>query len=73
MRLPAMTGREVRAVLTKAGFRQVGQRGSHVKMRRGDVVVTVPCHANQALYRPVMMAIFKDARSTVEDVQRLLH
>ena len=32
-KLPVVSGRDVVKALLKAGFRQVGQKGSHIKMR----------------------------------------
>jgi predicted RNA binding protein YcfA (HicA-like mRNA interferase family) len=71
-RLPALSGRQVLRILEKAGFHSVARRGSHVKMRRGDTVVTVPVHANRPLKRPTLMGILKDAGLTIDQVLTLL-
>jgi len=51
-RLPVVSGATVVQVLERLGFRRVGQRGSHVKLRRqyeGTVLTAiVPLHAELA-------------------------
>jgi len=71
-RTPALSGREVVRLLERAGYRVVNQRGSHVKLRRADLTITVPVHANRPLKRPTLMAILKDAGLSGADVRRLL-
>jgi predicted RNA binding protein YcfA (HicA-like mRNA interferase family) len=46
--LPVVSGADVVAALTKAGYVRVGQRGSHVKMRKDDRVAIVPNHRELA-------------------------
>ena len=60
------------AALRRAGFSVKGQKGSHVKLRRGDTVVTVPVHGSKDLKRPTVHGIIKDAGLTVEDFIELL-
>jgi len=43
-KLPVLKPRQAMAVLEKAGFRRVRQRGSHVQFKRGNLLVTVPNH-----------------------------
>lgn len=48
-RLPVLSGAEVVTALTKAGFQQISQRGSHVKLRNGDgLTAIVPLHRELA-------------------------
>ncbi|MCB0994095.1 MAG: type II toxin-antitoxin system HicA family toxin [Acidimicrobiales bacterium] len=43
--IPQVSGREVVRALGRVGFEQVGQRGSHVKLRnQAGRVVIVPMH-----------------------------
>ena len=48
-KLRRLSGREVAVILERFGFRQVAQRGSHMKLKRmraeGDQVLTVPAHS----------------------------
>ncbi|MHB1502925.1 MAG: type II toxin-antitoxin system HicA family toxin [Acidimicrobiales bacterium] len=46
--LPVVGGADVIVALSKAGFVQVSQRGSHVKLRSGDRTVIVPMHRELA-------------------------
>ena len=43
--LPALKPWQVVRALEKAGFYQVRQRGSHLQLKRGNLLVTVPIHA----------------------------
>ena len=48
--LPVVSGAQVVAALTKGGFDQVSQRGSHIKLRAEDGrVVIVPMHRELAI------------------------
>ncbi len=71
-RIPALSGRQLIRLLERAGFRVLQQRGSHVKLRKADVVVVVPVHGNKSLKRPTMMGILKDAGLSPDEVARLL-
>jgi len=71
-RIPALSGRQLIRVLEKAGFRVLRQRGSHVKLRKADIVVVVPVHGTKSLKRPTMMGILKDAGLSHDEVTRLL-
>lgn len=46
--LPVVSGAEVVKALITAGFFEVSQRGSHVKLRKGDATVIVPMHKELA-------------------------
>jgi predicted RNA binding protein YcfA (HicA-like mRNA interferase family) len=60
-RLGALSGRELVHLLREHGFRFVSQRGSHVKLRKGDITLIVPCHGNKPLRRSLLPGILKDA------------
>jgi predicted RNA binding protein YcfA (HicA-like mRNA interferase family) len=48
-KLRRLSGKEVVSIFTEFGFMVVGQRGSHMKLRRevatGSQILTVPAHA----------------------------
>jgi predicted RNA binding protein YcfA (HicA-like mRNA interferase family) len=48
MKLPVLSGLEVAKILSKTGFRQLGQRGSHVlmlkKQGRKHIKTVIPMH-----------------------------
>jgi predicted RNA binding protein YcfA (HicA-like mRNA interferase family) len=71
-RFPALSGRELVRLLGKAGFRVVSRRGSHTKLRRGEVTVIVSGHSNQPLKRRTMMGMLKDAGLTLEEAWEFL-
>ena len=64
------SGREVVSSLAKAGFDQVAQRGSHVKLRSADGrTVIVPDHREIA--RGTMRSILRQSGLTVEEFEDL--
>lgn len=50
-RLPRISGKDPVAALQRHGWRQVRQRGSHIKLRHPDVEgqVIVPVHAGEVV------------------------
>jgi predicted RNA binding protein YcfA (HicA-like mRNA interferase family) len=70
-RLPVVSGAEVVAVavLAKAGFAKVAQRGSHVKLRRDDRTVIVPLH--DTLASGTLRSILRQAGLTVGQFDEL--
>ncbi len=68
-KLPVMSGLEVIKVLSGIGFDQVGQKGSHVRMK-GEVddslrVVIIPLH--KELTRGTLMSIIRQAGLTKDE------
>jgi predicted RNA binding protein YcfA (HicA-like mRNA interferase family) len=55
--------------LRKAGFEQVSQRGSHVKLRSGDATVIVPVH--RELAPGPLRSVLRQAGIAVEDFKLL--
>lgn len=70
-KLPSVSGRECVSALQRAGFEVVSQKGSHIKLRRGGVVVVVPNH--RELGRGVLRAIINQAGLTVDEFVALLN
>ncbi len=58
--------REVIAALERAGFHQVRQRGSHIQLKRGNLLVTVPSHPGD-LRPEVLRSIIRQAQMTIEE------
>ena len=69
-RLPVVSGADTVAALRKAGFEQVSQRGSHVKLRSADATVIVPLH--RELAPGTLRSVLRQARMAVEDFTNLL-
>ncbi|HYG57688.1 MAG TPA: type II toxin-antitoxin system HicA family toxin [Symbiobacteriaceae bacterium] len=64
--LPVVSGAETLRALSRAGFVQVSQRGSHVKLRDANgLVVIVPMH--DELAPGTLRSILRQATIGVED------
>lgn len=70
-KLPVLKPRQVIAVLEKAGFRRVRQRGSHIQFKRGNLLVTVPNHPGD-LNPNVLKSILRQAQMSAEEFEALL-
>ena len=69
--LPVVSGQEAVTALGKIGFEQVGQRGSHVKLRNHEGrTVIVPTH--RELARGTLSAILRQSGITVSQFIDLL-
>ncbi|SPE31192.1 YcfA family protein [Acidobacteriia bacterium SbA2] len=69
--LPAIRPKRLVAALKRLGFYEVRQKGSHLQLKRGNLLVTVPIHTSD-LSRPVLRSILRQARITVEDLRAVL-
>lgn len=68
--LPVVSGRQTIKALSRLGFEQISQRGSHVKLRAGNRTVIVPLHAELA--RGTLRSILRQADLTNEEFSALL-
>ena len=69
---PALSGREVVAILKKAGFSIERQRGSHVFMRHSDGRATViPVHAGESIGPGLLSKILRDVEMAKDDLLKL--
>lgn len=65
------SAREVLAALRRAGFEQVSQRGSHIKLRNAaGRTAIVPNHSE--IVRGTMRSILRQADLTPEEFEKLL-
>jgi predicted RNA binding protein YcfA (HicA-like mRNA interferase family) len=70
-KLPRVSGDDVKRALQHAGFREVSQKGSHLKMRHDDGrVVIIPMHREIAT--GTLRSILRQARLSVEEFLDLL-
>lgn len=69
-RLPVVSGAETVAALRKAGFEEISQRGSHVKLRSAEATVIVPLH--QELAPGTLRSVLRQLGMAVEDFTKLL-
>ena len=71
--LPVLSGREVVRALTRIGYREDRQRGSHIILRRDDPPhrrLTVPDHSEVA--KGTLRAIIRQAGLTLDEFRSLL-
>ena len=65
--LPVLKPREVATLLTRLGFQEVRQRGSHCQYRHPDGQgTTVPFHAGRDISPTLLRKIARDIGVTVE-------
>ena len=65
-RLPVLAGSAVVRGLRRLGFEQIGQRGSHIKLRRGAATDIVPAH--HEIRRGTLKSILDQAGMTIGDL-----
>ncbi|MGD8623769.1 MAG: type II toxin-antitoxin system HicA family toxin [Anaerolineae bacterium] len=70
-KLPTLKAREVVSALKRAGFYEARQRGSHLQLKRGNLLVTVPMHSGD-LNPGTLRSIIRQARMTVDEFLALL-
>jgi predicted RNA binding protein YcfA (HicA-like mRNA interferase family) len=71
-KLPPVSGRDIVRALERLGFREAGQRGSHVKLRRGDALCIVPLHRD--VKKGTLAGILRQAKLTADEfLQALTH
>jgi len=70
-RLPILSGREIIKALYKIGYRQVRQRGSHVRLYMANrKSVTVPNY--RIVSRGLLRKILRDAEIPIDEFRKLL-
>lgn len=69
--VPVLKPREVIALLTRLGFVEVRQRGSHKQFRHPDGrATTVPFHAGRDISPILLRQIAKDIGLTIDELLR---
>jgi predicted RNA binding protein YcfA (HicA-like mRNA interferase family) len=69
-KLPVVSGRHLVKALRKAGFEEVGRKGSHVSLRRQDRKTVVPLH--RELARGTLLAILAQCGLSRKELVALL-
>ncbi len=68
---PQVKARQLLRALERLGFLPVRQKGSHVQMKKGNLLATVPMHSGD-LNPETLRSIIRQARITVEELVRNL-
>jgi len=72
-RIPHVTGADLLAALSTAGFAAVRVKGSHHFVRHEDGRATVvPAHSGETIGPGLLHKILRDCGLAVEDLQKLL-
>ena len=64
-KLPSISASEIVRTLERLGFVRARQRGSHLRLRRGNLSVTVPMHSGD-LSPTVVRSILRQAQLDAE-------
>ena len=74
MKLPRITGERAIKALKKAGFEEVGVRGSHHYLHHAGrgAIVTIPVHARKTLAPKTLQTILFQAGLSVDEFRTLL-
>jgi len=70
MKLPVVSGGDVVKALSKIGFNVVKIKGSHVKLKKGNIIVIVPLH--RELSKSTLLSILRQAGITKQQLTELL-
>ena len=69
--LPITRPKKLIAVLKRMGFYEVRQKGSHLQLKRGNLLATVPMHPGD-LSPTVLRSILRQAHLTIEELKEYL-
>lgn len=72
-RLPVVSGRDCAKALTKAGFKLIRQRGSHMSLQRQDSFCQVVVPDHDELDRGTLRSIIRQSGLSVEEFLKLHH
>ena len=73
-KLPSLTARKVIRALKYEGFVEDRQKGSHLILIHPDTMsrTVVPVHSGRTIKEPLLRAILRDARLTIDEFIELL-
>ena len=72
-KLPATSGKELIRVLSRDGFVQVRQAGSHVLLEHVDGrITTIPVHGKKDLPKGTLRGILRDIEITPEQLRSMM-
>jgi len=70
-KLPSVRPHEVVRALEGIGFYKVRQRGSHLQLKRGNLLVTIPVHSED-LNPGTLRSIIRQAKLSIDEFLKLL-
>lgn len=70
-KLPVIKYREIVNALRRNGFEEVRSKGSHLQMKKGNLLVTIPMHRKD-VSQATLKSILRQARIDVEEFQKLI-
>ncbi len=70
-KLPVVKPERVIKALKKIDFVEVRRKGSHIQLKRGNLLVTVPFH-NKDLNPTTLKSILRQAKITTEELLEIL-
>jgi predicted RNA binding protein YcfA (HicA-like mRNA interferase family) len=70
-KVPVVSPKKLVAALRRCGFYEVRQKGSHLRMEKGNLQVTVPMHTGD-LNPVVLRSILRQAHLTIEDLNEAM-
>lgn len=65
-KLPSLKSLEVLSILFAHGFEKVRTSGSHIRLRKGKLFVTVPYHAGKTILTGTLRSILQQAELSPE-------
>ncbi|MGB9714814.1 MAG: type II toxin-antitoxin system HicA family toxin [Thermodesulfovibrionales bacterium] len=70
-KLPVLKPSEVVKALENIGFYQVRQKGSHLQLKRGNLLVTIPMHSKD-INHGTLKSIIRQAKLSTEEFLSLI-
>ena len=70
-KLPVLTPKQIIKILNSIGFREIRRRGSHIQLKKGNLLVTVPYH-NRDLNIGTLKSILRQAKLSFDELIELL-
>jgi predicted RNA binding protein YcfA (HicA-like mRNA interferase family) len=70
-KLPVIKPAEILKALKKIEFVEVRRKGSHIQLKKGNLLVTVPFH-NKDLNSNTLKSILRQASITIDELNEIL-
>ena len=69
---PVIKPKQLVKVLKKMGFYEVRSKGSHIQLKKGNLLVTIPLH-NKDLKIETLKSILRQSKLSIEEILELLN